>query len=69
VRFGARLKTADIGLSEHTREMIGEWLQHFNDVHDYSNSEVIEKLVSGAVAILTLLNARVGMERWVAQQL
>jgi hypothetical protein len=69
VQFGARLRTVDIGLSEQTREMIGDWLQHFDDVQGYSNSEVIEKLVSGAVAILTLLNARVGMERWVAQQL
>jgi hypothetical protein len=69
VEFGARLRAVDIGLSEQRREMIGIWLRHFSDVQGYSNPETIEKLVSGAVAILTLLNARAGMERWVAQQI
>jgi hypothetical protein len=65
-RFGERLRTAETGLPAEEHARISAWLQSFEVLADYSNPENLHRLMTSADAMLTLLDRRPGMERWVA---
>jgi hypothetical protein len=66
VAFGHRLSAVDIGLSAPESATICAWLQYFGLIGDYSDPDMIRKLISGLGLVLTLLDSRSGMERWIA---
>jgi hypothetical protein len=66
IRFGKRLRTVETGLPAEEHAYISAWLQSFGVIADYSNPENLHRLMISADAVLTLLDRRPGMERWVA---
>jgi hypothetical protein len=66
IRFGKRLGAVEIGLPAEERACICAWLQSFGVIGDYSNPQNLYGLMASADAVLTLLDRRPGMERWVA---
>lgn len=69
VKFGKRLGEIEIGLPSDKQELISAWLQLFGVIGDYSQPAKIAELMSASAAVLTLLDGRPGMERWVSQLL
>jgi hypothetical protein len=66
VRFGKRLSTVEIGLPEEAHWGVCAWMESFGMVGDYSNAYLVQELVLSADAVLTLLDRRPAMERWIA---
>jgi hypothetical protein len=66
IRFGKRLDTVETGLPPEERACISAWLQSFGVIGDYSNPRHLQGLMESADAVLTLLDRRPGMERWIA---
>jgi hypothetical protein len=66
IRFGKRLQTVETGLPAEEHACLSAWLQGFGVIADYSNPENLHRLIATADAMLTLLDQRPGMERWVA---
>jgi hypothetical protein len=66
VRFGKRLKTVETGLPGEERACISAWLQSFGAIGDYSNARILQELMASADSVLTLLDRRPAMERWIA---
>jgi hypothetical protein len=66
VRFGKRLRSVEAGLPAEELSCISAWLESFGMIGDYSNPQNLEGLMASADAVLTLLDRRPGMERWVA---
>jgi hypothetical protein len=66
IRFGKRLGTVEIGLPAEEHACISTWLQSFGVIGDYSNPQNLHGLMASADAVLTLLDRRPGMERWIA---
>lgn len=67
VKFGKRLGETEIGLPSDRQALISAWLQLFGVIGDYSQTDKITELMSSSSAILTLLDGRPGMERWISQ--
>jgi hypothetical protein len=66
VRFAKRLSTVEIGLPEEAHWGVCAWLESFGMIGDYSNGSFVHELVASADAVLTLLDRRPAMERWIA---
>jgi hypothetical protein len=66
VRFGKRLTGVETGLPDEERACISAWLQSFGAIGDYSNAGIVEELMASADSVLTLLDRRPAMERWIA---
>jgi hypothetical protein len=66
VRFAKRLSAVEIGLPEEAHWGVCAWLESFGMIGDYSNASFVHELVLSADAVLTLLDRRPAMERWIA---
>lgn len=67
VKFGRRLGEIEIGLSADKQALISAWMQLFGVIGDYTHPAEITQLMSASAAVLTLLDERPGMERWISQ--
>jgi hypothetical protein len=68
VKFGSRLRVTPIGLATEQHEAICSWFEAFRIVGDNSDPSKIRNLMVGADAVLLLLDARPGMDRWAAEK-
>lgn len=66
-RFAERLGSARLGMPVEQQKLMSQWLCVFGRLGDRANPPKVEELLSPAATILSWLDGRAGMERWVAQ--
>jgi hypothetical protein len=69
VAFGERLGAVELGMPAEQQRLMGAWLQQFVRAGDFSEPGRIQELLSPAATILSWLDGRPQMERWIAQLL